>query len=177
MLLLKDDATGSLWDHITGEAIYGPLAGKRLESWGIEMTNVRAALKREPGLLIHVSHATRPVVGLYRKFRRAVFGLLRRLGLFTPFMHRNLGDVDDRRPAVELGLGVVTEAGERFYPLATLKTPREDTLGGGPLRIGIGEEDQIPFAQWADGSRPLQLFTRWYAFAASFPKCTVFSPN
>ena len=44
LALLWDYETGSYWDHVTGEALHGPLKGERLKVWGIEVTTVAAAL-------------------------------------------------------------------------------------------------------------------------------------
>jgi hypothetical protein len=49
VMLARDDETGSYWE-ITGEAVAGPLAGKRMSTWPIERTNVRAARLEEPTL-------------------------------------------------------------------------------------------------------------------------------
>ena len=51
----------------------------------------------------------------------------------------------------------------------------EDELDGQRLRIEIGEVDAVPFAARSDGSRPVQLFTRWYGFSLTYPGCEIYS--
>ncbi|MGB1288890.1 MAG: hypothetical protein ACPG7F_20320, partial [Aggregatilineales bacterium] len=43
LILLRDAETGSYWDHITGEAVYGALKGTKLAIDGVTITDVRTA--------------------------------------------------------------------------------------------------------------------------------------
>ena len=52
MLMLVDDETQTCWRAATGEALHGPLAGSRLETWPVAITTVREALKGDPELLL-----------------------------------------------------------------------------------------------------------------------------
>ncbi|MEX2355925.1 MAG: DUF3179 domain-containing (seleno)protein, partial [Thermaerobacterales bacterium] len=40
LILLGDDETGSYWDHITGECVYGPLKATQMEMLPVEHTTV-----------------------------------------------------------------------------------------------------------------------------------------
>ena len=55
LAILEDRETGTLWDHITGEGLSGPLAGHQLEVWPVRMTTVAAALEEHKDITISVS--------------------------------------------------------------------------------------------------------------------------
>ena len=33
LFLMRDEESGTYWDHMTGDAVYGPLTGRRLASY------------------------------------------------------------------------------------------------------------------------------------------------
>lgn len=39
--------------------------------------------------------------------------------------------------------------------------------------ITVAMKDGIPAATYEDGSRPMQMMTRWYGFSLTFPGCEV----
>lgn len=173
-MLLIDDETRTYWDHITGEAVHGELKSKRLASWPIEMTNVRGALKREPDLRL-----TRSRPGLYPRLSMAFMRTLAPLleGRLYPGFRRTMGEPDARVPEMELGLGVISADIRRFYPYALIREADralKDPLDRRTLTIRIDDDDQVPVATWESGERPLQMFTRWYGFAYSYPNCEVY---
>ena len=53
--LLRDFETGSIWNHITGEAVFGPLDGVRLDTYNLLQTTVDAALKAYPDIDVAIS--------------------------------------------------------------------------------------------------------------------------
>jgi hypothetical protein len=172
LMLLIDDESQTYWDHISGEAVHGPLKGHQLEVWGIEITTAHTALERYPDLLVYLS-GLECRLGLYARLKRRLFRLLVRWGLRTPRVYQTLAPADNRLPAMTMGLGVVTKSVRRFYPLEVVGAGLEENLRGELLSVQV-EDHGLPFAVWPDGSRPFQLFTRWYAFAVSFPNCTIF---
>jgi Protein of unknown function (DUF3179) len=174
LVLLVDDETRTYWDHVTGEAVHGALAGRRLETWSLAMTTAGRALAEEPWLPLSRS---RP--GLFaRAFGRVHMLRLRGRGLMPPWFHRTMGAGDVRRPAMESGLGVVIDGEARFYPLERLGVEgATDVWHGRPLHVAIDPADRFPFAEWEDGTRPFQLFTRWYGFAFTYPGCAVYAPR
>jgi hypothetical protein len=165
LVLLIDDETRTYWDHITGEAVHGELKGAKLENWPLEMTNVETALKNDPNLQVHYSKPT----WIGRLMGWAIQWLPMRL---PGFFRKTMGEPDNRQPEMEIGLGVVTDGVRRFYPKRSIGEGIDDEIEGRPLQIHIGE-DFVPFATWDDGSRPLQLFTRWYGFASTYPGCEI----
>jgi len=170
VVILKDAETETYWDHITGQAVYGPLAGKQLHIWPVEMTTVKAALAREPMLPVLRSHQ-RPLI---RQIMRGLHWLLSTFGFLPPFFLKTMAEVDDRLPKMTLGLGVVVNGQARFYPLDQIKGGLRDDWAGRPLTVGIDAASAVPEARWADGSRPIQLFLRWYGFSLTFPNSQVY---
>ena len=56
LFLMKDDETGTFWDHMTGRAVYGPLVGETLAvSAGLVQTTVERVLRSNPDALITIS--------------------------------------------------------------------------------------------------------------------------
>lgn len=55
LAVLGDIETNSHWDHITGDAFEGPLAGEKLDVWPIRMTTVKASLIETPEIEIYFS--------------------------------------------------------------------------------------------------------------------------
>ena len=165
-----DDETHTYWDHITGEALHGPLAGKRLEPWGLEMTTVGAERLKTPPLLLYRSQ---PIL------KHRVMGWFMNLpfiqGWFPPGFRGTIDRVDPRLAEMCMGLGVVTDSTKRFYPKKYIGDGIDDTIDQRPIRITIGRDDEVPFAIFTDDrSRPLQLFSRWYGYSLTFPGCEVY---
>jgi hypothetical protein len=51
-LIMMDRETETLWSHVTGEALHGPLAGKRLEALPVVQTTWGPWRKAHPGTLV-----------------------------------------------------------------------------------------------------------------------------
>ena len=172
LVMLFDDETGSYWDHITGECVHGPSKGKTLETWGIEMTNVEAELKRgnTPVLLSQPNWFGRIMAFFSRNASRSS-------GFFPPRFRGTMSEVDPRLPEFEHGLGVVVDGVPTFYPMALIG----EGLTDGDLQIRIDPDDGIPVARInpaAEGEqRPFQLFSRWYGFSLTWPGCRVYSAS
>jgi hypothetical protein len=174
VVLALDDETGTYWD-LTGEAVSGPLAGRHLDTWPIERTNVAAVLAHEPALAL--VRDTPTVFGTW--WSRVVTSLTRdEEGYMPPFFVKTLAPSDERRSQLELGLGVVVDGEARFYPAAELQQLETahltDTLGTHALAIEKSNDGATWLARRPDGSRPFQVWGRWYGFAATFPECGVY---
>ena len=80
--MLGDDETGSIWNHITGRAVYGPLQGHALPVSNLLHMTAKQALERYPGLSVAISQ--RPIQGRTRFFdplaERTVYDDGRQLG-------------------------------------------------------------------------------------------------
>ncbi|MFQ5876397.1 MAG: DUF3179 domain-containing (seleno)protein [Acidobacteriota bacterium] len=180
LILLIDDETRTYWDHITGEAVRGPLRGRRLESWAVRMTTAGAALAGDPDLAI-----SRSGRGLLARWLGGLARWqVRGRGLMPFFFHRTMEPKDRRRPTMDQGLGVVVGTRARYYPLEALRAGARagtgapaglaDDWSGRRLRLFIDPADRIPAAEWEDGGRPFQIFTRWYGFSFTYPGCEIY---
>jgi len=135
--------------------------------WGIEMTNVKTALKREPDLPVYFSRPS--WIGLLMGWVTPLID-----GRLPPGFRKTMAPVDNRLPEMEIGLGVVADSKQRFYPLSTISQQLEDTLDERAIHLSIGS-DSIPSAVWDDDkTRPTQLFSRWYGFSLTYPECEVY---
>ncbi len=67
----------------------------------------------------------------------------------------------------QFGAAVVVGKDAVFYPMAVVKAGGLARFGERTLQLAM--EGPYPTATSADGSRPFQLFTRWYAFILTYP--------
>lgn len=197
--VLWDRETGTLWHHITGEAMYGPLKGHRLAPVSnLGQSTVGELLEARPDVPVAISD--RPIAG---GGKRGIFDRLR--GLSARF-RGTIAREDNRRPTMDIGIGVWTSDGTaKYYPLETVAEQGNaiiDTFGGRRLLVYFAPRSRVlraiyspaSAAQWEgdvlalstghriaggllldpDGQvlrmdQPLQVFTRWYGFALTFP--------
>jgi len=169
LVLLIDDETRSYWDHITGRAVHGPLKGKQMAVWGIQLTTVGRALADTPDLLLLTSRQS-----FSARLLSWFFSLSISRSRIPPGFRRTMGPLDRRLPEMEIGLGVIANSRQCFYPLVHLGDEIEDHWQGAVLHIAVNPRDGIPEAFFPDGSRPLQMFTRWYGFSFTYPKSDIF---
>ena len=202
--MLGDEETGSLWNHITGEAVYGPLEGYTLPVFNLLHMTAEQALERYPGLSVAISD--RPVRG-----RRGFYApLADRIPFLRPGFRSTIVEEDTRLPTMDIGLGVWTGSEQRYYPLEAVQAgggaivddfegrrlvvymnpgayaleaffTEEETASIDGSRVMVGNELVLEGGLLRDGSgrrvetdRPLQLFSRWYGFALTFPSTTIY---
>ena len=130
---MRDEETGSWWQQVTGEAIIGPLKGKRLKSvmhdeltfvtWKQEQPAGRV-LKPDPDIVAKGGYV--PADWEERVGRMPVATLL----------------TDRTLPARELIAGVKTDAAARAYPMSLLKqqNPIVDQVGKTPVLVVLAED-------------------------------------
>jgi len=185
LLLMRDEETNSLWDHITGECFEGPLTGERLPFWGIEMATVESALHTDVDLVLLKSDSMflmRMVMSLGNAMTIGqTFINSKPKKIFRPFRATMSAEPDARLPERTQGLGVMDEEHHgKFYPLGALPEDGqiEDLWQGRRLVISRSQIDGVPKARWADGEDgPMQLLTRWYGFAFTYPDCEIYSES
>lgn len=207
MTILADSETGSLWNHLTGLCMYGPMQGRSLSRIGtpIQMT-AQQAVDQYPEIKLAVSVLT-PEVEKETKEDEA-WG---KNPQFSPRLEATLGTEDARLPRLEMGLGVWTDSTRRFYRFDDLNASKVivDEIDGQKVVIYVDPHIPVPHAMFADAERaewhgeavhlsngqiirggglldsagnlvkskrPLQLFTRWYSFAVTFPNCEIYKP-
>jgi hypothetical protein len=148
-LVMWDDATQSLWQQITGEAIVGDLTGTRLEP--LSSAIVRWAdfrdnnpdsevLGRDQGF--GISYGQNPYVGY--SSRTAPIG-----GFFT-------AELDERFPALERVVAVTVDESTTGYPFSIISESRvvNDEVDGIPIAVFWGAPsttDALDGFQVADG--------------------------
>jgi hypothetical protein len=199
---MQDIETKTLWRHITGEAVYGELAGHQLQLSNLLQMTVEQALALDPGMRIAISD--RPYGGDGQIKRNT--GEAKLMDMFV----KTLGTEDTRRPRMEMGLGIWTDKTRRFYPVSTLRekgkaiidiidgkntlvyldpttsTPYALYVEGGnarlvdkEIRLGNGETVRSGVLLNRDGKpikmeRPNQIFTRWYGYSLTFTEAEIY---
>ncbi len=151
--------------------MHGPLKGARLPSFPLTHTTVAALLTEAPDTPLY-----RPAARLFGKVMELAMrkGALHTSGLLPPGFRGTMGERDARLDELTNGLGVVVDGRARYYAMDKLQEPIEEDWGGRRLRVALGELDGAPHASWVDdGSRPMQLLSRWYGFSFSFPGCEI----
>lgn len=205
--ILGDRETRSLWNHITGESMYGPTAGTKLPTFNLLHMTVDQALAAFPDLLVAVSE--RPVTG--RRSRWSPWA--ERIPVLGRRFRDTMAPEDTRRPTMDIGLGVWTQRVQRYYPMELVAAQDNlvfdeldgrrlmvffepgahalaalfvDAAGGSwdgeTLRLDNGDVIREGVLYDAGGNRramdrPRQLFTRWYGYALTFPETEVYEPN
>ncbi len=203
IFVMQDTETKTLWNHITGEAMYGELTGRKLPVSNLLQMNVKQALALDPNIAVAIS--LRPYSGAPRKTdpEKANAALLSRFV-------GTLGAEDARRPRMDMGLGLWSGDIRRYYSMETIRqrggalidvindrrvliyidpetfTPaalfvdsRGAKLQGNEIRLDNGAVLRSGVLLSRDGKRipaerPQQLFTRWYGYALTFPETEVF---
>ena len=164
LFTLYDAETHTLWNHITGEAEFGPLVGRTLGPPGNELQmNVKQALELDPKIEIAISDRMYFAGG--RQFGTATgIGSGRGRGqgagnrgpggpnpnaVLNDRFAGTLGKEDQRRARMELGLGVWTGTTRRYYPMERIRQQGRvfiDRLDGRRVLIYIDPESKTPAA-------------------------------
>lgn len=175
--VLMDDESGTYWDHVSGEALKGPLLGHTLDPWPIRITTRAAALAERPRLRIALSDYRSPLAWIMSLVHRRT--IHNRGFIPLPFYLTMRDPVDDRLPKLTQGLGVMVGSDARFYPMAAIPEGGiADDWHGRKLVVERGRIDGVPRARWGDGGEePMQLLTRWYGFAYTYPNVAIYSSD
>lgn len=143
--VMKDRQTGSRWQQAAGEAIAGPLRGKRLELYPFLLTTWKEWRQRHPETLALVPEPQR--TAQYERASRAVGRRGRGVG---PRLRKLLRE-DDRLPPHEQVIGLEVGGGHKAYPLARLKQQ-------GVVNDRVGDEAVL--VVYAAGSETTTAFSR-----------------
>lgn len=179
---MRDEESLSLWDHITGECFEGSLEGQKMTFWGVDMTTVEAELTNYPEVILLKS----PGIPFLKSTAMNTFTgttfIDRQKFRLLPFFRRSMnGEIDSRLPEGENGLGVMDEThNAKYYPMSAIPKGGsiEDEWLGRQLIVERGPIDGVPKARWADAAddddKPMQLLSRWYGFAFTYPDCEIY---
>ncbi len=145
LFVLQDKETETLWNHMTGEAVYGHHAGLRMEVSNLLNMNVEQALALDADMEIAISDRRYNIVG-------------NTAGVYSPdnkdaeLMQQfivTLGQEDQRRPRMDMGLGIWTNSSQRYYPLETLRNQGNylvDNIDGRDLLVFLEPLTSTPTA-------------------------------
>ena len=171
LFTLYDAETHTLWNHITGEAEYGPLVGRTLGPPGnLLQMNAKQALEQDAKTEIAISDRVYFAGGKQ-------FGTAGGIGggrggggqgranqgpsgpnpdaVMSDRFRTTLGTEDQRRPRMELGLGVWSATVRRYYPVARIRERGDafiDRLDGRALLIYIDPESNTPAALFVNSA-------------------------
>jgi hypothetical protein len=194
LFVMEDKQTLTLWNHFTGEGMYGPHAGDRMPLDNLFQMSVTQALAMDSSMLIALSgHEGMPA----RDLEDSEAELMEMFSV-------TLGSEDDRRSRMEMGLGVWSEGTYRFYPIEVLRENNRvviDEFDGKSLLVYLDPVISVPGAFFIDTDagqvdgrnvvltdgriikdglvydgngesldveKPFQVYTRWYGFVMSF---------
>jgi hypothetical protein len=212
LFLMRDEETGTYWDHLTGEAVYGPEAGKVLEVANLLHSRAGQVLANHPDALIALSG-----LALRTDEEMKTPGLLARVrGRLARMFSSTIKEEDDRLPTMDIGLGLwIGEEGRYYsyervvaegkavldtfqgrrtlvfldpasYVLSSFLVAADGPVGvdglrwdGDIIRLSNGQYVERSILYDPDGTRvaaarPLQIFTRWYGFALTFPDAEIY---
>ena len=125
-LVMFDRQTGTLWSHLTGEALEGPLVGRRLQQVLSEQTTWGRWRAEHPETLMLDVDPSDVRLDPYQTYYGAVdAGVVGRKR------------ADDRLPTKELVIGVRLNGDVKAYSFTALARDRvvNDTVGGVPLVV------------------------------------------
>ena len=200
--LLWDSETGSYWHHITGKALDGPMKGRQMPMYNLLLATVEQALEGDPDLMVAISDReirtrsrwsplTDRVRMLSDRLRRTMRGEDSRrpemdigLGVWTndtqtyypmEVVNDKGGFVFDRID----GRGVLIYIEPTANTVAALYTEaRGASWDGTVLRMNNGRHVRAGGLFDGDSEvraeRPMQVFTRWYGYALTFPGTGVY---
>jgi hypothetical protein len=146
MSIMSDDESKSVWEHITGECIKGPLQGTRLETRPAQYLTAAQILETTPDALIAVSKSSLLA-------RLSHFLLLRHMlnsnGYMPGLFRLSMTKKDERLAELELGLGVWIGGHARYYPVQTINANGNaivDTLNQQQILVYIDPATHVPTA-------------------------------
>lgn len=166
VFVLQDVESRTLWNHITGEALYGPHVGSSLgpiENM-LQMT-VEQALANDPATQVAISD--RPYAATGRVSSR--WSPDSRDVQMASYFVETLGAEDDRLPRMTMGLGLVTESTVRFYPMDLIEERGAiiDQVDDRPVLVFVDPTTFTPAALFVDATsaefveREVRLDTGW----------------
>jgi Protein of unknown function (DUF3179) len=157
LFVMQDTESKTLWRHIDGEALYGPMVGRTLGPVGnLLQMNVQQALAGDPQTRVAISD--QPYVAGGKQFGGrggipgggggGAAGPAQDAKLMDMFA-QTLGKEDTRRPRMELGLGIWTSKTRRYYAVAEIRKRGRafmDRIDGKGALIYIDPETNNPAA-------------------------------
>jgi len=153
--IMRDEETGSWWQQVTGEAIFGPLKGQHLKSFfHDELTFALWKRENQNGRVL------RPDEALARTGKYAPANWEERM---TRVPVTTSAALDQALAQRALVIGVTINDASRAYPFEALlkQSPIVDEIGGVPILIALGDDRKSvrAFERTVDG-RTLELLQK-----------------
>ena len=130
--IMRDEQTGSWWQQVTGEAIQGPLTGRRLAGVVHDEVSFGIWKAERPG-----GRVLKPVADRQDDYAPANWERrMKKVDTVTP---RGPGDPLEPRAMV---VGVTLNGRSKAYPFPLLReqSPVLDVVGGVPIVLVVGED-------------------------------------
>lgn len=182
LFVMQDTESKTLWNHITGEALYGPMVGRTLGPLGnVLQIDVKQALTMDPDVRVAISDRTYVVNG--RQVGTAGPGRgpappagagrgaaaargagpgrgqggrgLNPNAVLSEMFVATLGQEDTRRPRMDMGLGVWTTATRRYYPMERIRARANafvDRIDGRHVLVYVDPETFAPAALFVNAT-------------------------
>lgn len=157
MTLLSDMETGSYWNHLTGECLYGEKKGTILPPLGVMMPmTAKTALEAYPDArLIFSQLNVREQMDAEEEYRFTLADP--REAALSDRLLRTLDAREDMRmPRLDMGLGVWTNDTARYYPYTRLNVHNNvliDVIDGRRLIVYVDPVNANPGAFYTDAYR------------------------
>jgi hypothetical protein len=152
---MRDEETGTWWQQVTGEAILGPLKGRRLNPVLHDELSFGIWKNEKPG-----GRVLRPDERVAAKGEYAPADWEERMARVKVVTRSEAGDALEPRALV---IGVRLNKSSKAYPLAALQkqSPVIDTVGGVPVLILLGQDNRSvrAYERTVDG-RKLEFFRK-----------------
>ena len=149
--VMQDVESKTLWNHITGEALYGPYGGRSLGTVGnMLQMSVEQAMVMHPAVCVAISGQPYSVGGVGQDRWAPPNSNVR----LTPMFADTIGSEDDRLPRMSIGLGIVTDATVRFYPMDLIEERGAlvDQVDGRRVLLFVDPTTFTPAALFVDAS-------------------------
>lgn len=167
-MVMTDRETGSIWQHATGEAIDGPLKGKRLEvlpvwetQWGeLQAGNPQAQYALEPEHFSGVMPKPVLMHALQVTHVARLDGLLKQ---------------DLRLDAHEVVIGLAIDGEAKAYPMQALRSARSimDRVGGINIQIDYSANGDRVIVRTQDGTSLLYEKQWWLGWSEFHPRSAI----
>lgn len=174
-MMMRDRQTGTLWQHATGEAVYGPLKGAQLEPLGGELIRWEAWKAEHPNTLAAIDppDARRSFVPEHvLRFMLWRFTMK----IYTPSLTR----LDRRLPAHEEVVGLTLNGEAKAYPMALLRERGSitDQLGGAPVRLAYDPHaDRVQGRRDNGHAEAIPVSRQWWLGWSEFhPGTDIYQP-
>jgi hypothetical protein len=167
--IFQDEESKSLWNHLTGECLYGNLKGRNLELINSpRMSTYELEIKTKPDLPIFISGKAKIFRAVMNFVIKVILGNSNKNWL-PPHFEKTLPKIDNRLPKMTMGLAIKPKMKGQifFYPISLIKDKSTLIIEGTEYILSFNEG--IPNLKSKDGRMPFQLFTRWYAFSLTYP--------